>query len=171
MPAATRGGRGSGFSIGSGRHPASRSAVLRWTRTPSAGSKSTTPTSSSTGRRFCRRSRLRLRLPRIREPATAAKTERTPVELGSSRTPRAEGLLLPNRRPPSRCRSRRMYRRTPRQSRLSGKSKLSRKGKLSRKSKLSRKRWSSSRIPTRKRTSSLPRCPSSTRSITSNWFV
>ena len=58
MPAAATGGRGSAFFTGFARRQASRSVAPRWTKTPSAGSKSTTPTSSSTGRKFSKRSRL-----------------------------------------------------------------------------------------------------------------
>ena len=74
MPAAATGGRGSAFSTGFARRQASRSVVPLWMKTPSDESKSTTPTSSSTGRRYSKRSRLLRRRPTTR--GRAARRER-----------------------------------------------------------------------------------------------
>ena len=93
MPAAAAGGRGSAFFTGSGRRRASRSAVPRSTKTPSDGSRSTTPTSSSTGRRFSRPSRPPR--PRLAEDVAS----RSPCEDRRGRRDRPRPAGEPVRRP------------------------------------------------------------------------
>ena len=77
-PAVAAADRGPAFFTGSARRRASKSGGRPWTKPRSAGSKNTTPTSNSTGRRSSRHSRLRRRPPKTRAIAADAAIGRVP---------------------------------------------------------------------------------------------